>query len=116
MAFRGNELELAISILDSAVNLNRGIPDADHRVLIWRGLVAAFEQAKPTPATLGEHFLNRLEAEYLRKPLREVHSRPSMGAHYHGEKTKLINGVDISLRGALPGALRSHTDRTRRSR
>jgi hypothetical protein len=102
VAFRGNELELAISILDSAVKLKPGIPEADYRVLIRGGLLAAFGEAKPNPTTL-EEYLGRFEAEYLKKPEQKYILATSMGiTNYYGEKTKLINGVGISLRDVLP--------------
>lgn len=68
VAFNAPVFEFVASVLESAIDFQTIIPEADRRGLIRAALSAAGREANPDTKLLQDH-LKRCEVEYLRRPL-----------------------------------------------
>jgi hypothetical protein len=90
------------SVLESAVDFNPAIPEADRRGLVQKALTATGREETPSSVCLHAH-LKRSEIEYLRRPPEPYVLASAMGIkNYHGRERIRISGVEISFRKALP--------------
>jgi hypothetical protein len=90
------------SVLESAIDFNPEIPDADRPWILRTGVSNASKENRLTPDTLQQH-LKAAEREYLRTPVKDYILATAFGIRaYRGLKTISINAVRISFAASLP--------------
>jgi hypothetical protein len=100
--FRSAEFNLIISVLESAIDFNPTIPEADRRGLLRSAVSEAAKGARIEPGVLQKHLISA-EGEYLRKPLYAFVLATAFGIErYHGAQSARINDVRVSLGTSLP--------------
>jgi hypothetical protein len=102
IGFAASEFELITSVLESAIDFQPVIPQADRRGLIRDALFATGREAKPDAKLLEDH-LKRCEVGYLQRPLQAYVLASAMGIrNYYGRTRIRINGVEVSFHKSLP--------------
>ena len=101
-AFPAIQPNLLISVLESAVDFNPLVPEADRPTLLRRAASDAASKPDLTADVLRRQLVY-YETEYLRLPIKDFELATAVGIRdYCGPKTIRVNGVLISLRQSMP--------------
>ncbi|HEY4360375.1 MAG TPA: hypothetical protein VGN17_05385 [Bryobacteraceae bacterium] len=102
IGFRTPDFEFIVSVLESAVDFQPEIPEADRSGIVRQAAMATGRDPAPDEKLLERH-LKTCEAEYLRKPILRYSLASSFGiTGYRGQKASRLNGVDILFTPKLP--------------
>jgi hypothetical protein len=100
--FEFQSYSIITSVLESAIDFDTEIPEADRPWVLRAGVSNAAKEKDLTPAALELH-LKDAEREYLRTPLKDYTLASAFGIRaYRGLKTISISGVRISFALSLP--------------
>jgi hypothetical protein len=100
--FQAVKYSLIVSVLESAIDFNPAIPEADRRGVLRIGVSDAAKEKALDAEILLKH-VTAAENRYLRKPLKDFVLATAFGMRgYYGLKATRINDVRISLAASLP--------------
>lgn len=100
--FPAVEHNLLVSVLESAVDFNPQIPQADRPSVLSRAVSDAVSQPDLTAEVLRKQLVDS-ERDYLRIPIKNFVLATAVGIrNYCGVKTIRVNGVHISLLQSMP--------------
>jgi hypothetical protein len=100
--FKGFEIDDAESVLETCIDFQPQIPEADRRGLIREAIASATQAGTVDAAALEKH-LRGAERKYLQTPLVEYVIASSVTVrHFKGMRRVALSGVTLTFSNALP--------------